>query len=68
MFRRLAADEGATRVDAPLGHAADDCCDLFGDVLPAGDVIEEEERLCAAADDVVDAHCDAVDADRVVFV
>ena len=34
--------------------------------LAGGEVVEEEQRLGALHDDVVDAHGDEVDADRVV--
>ena len=37
-------------------------------VLSAGDVVQEEERLRAAADYVVDAHGHAVDAHGIVLV
>ncbi len=40
--------------------------DLFGYVLPAGYVVQEEEGTCAGADDVVDAHRNAVYPDGVV--
>ena len=36
--------------------------------LPHGEVVEEEQRLGALHEDVVDAHRDEVDADRVVAV
>ena len=36
--------------------------------LAGGVVIEEEQWLCAAHDQVVNAHCNQVDADAVVFV
>ena len=36
-----------------------------GSSLPDRDVVEEEQRLGALADDVVDAHRDEVDADGV---
>jgi hypothetical protein len=54
-LRRLASDQRAAR------GAADVCCPLheLGDLLEVdairGDVVEEEERLCAAREDVVDA-------------
>ena len=58
----LAADERAARLHAAFGDAADDLGDALGHVPAAGD------GLCAAADDVVDAHGDAVDADRIVLI
>ena len=64
----LAADERAAGLHAALRHAGDERRDLLRLVLANGDVVEEEDGLCAAADDVVDAHGDAVDADGVVLV
>ena len=64
----LAADEGSTGLDTALGHTAHDGGDLLGDVLTAGNVVQEEQGLCAHADDVVDAHSHGVDADGVVLV
>ena len=52
----------------PRGDALDD---VGGDVdveLAAGEVVEEEQRLGALHQDVVDAHRDEVDADGVVAV
>ena len=61
----LAADERAAGLPAALGHAFDELLDVVG-VEPAdGDVVEEEQRLGALAHEVVDAHGDEVDADRV---
>ena len=39
---------------------------IFGRELPGGEIVEEEQRLGALDDDVVDAHRDEIDADRVV--
>jgi hypothetical protein len=39
---------------------------LFGIELAGGEIVEEEQRLGALHDKVVDAHGDQVDADRVV--
>ena len=61
----LAADQRAAGLAAALGHALDELLDVVG-VEPAdGDVVEEEERLGALADEVVDAHGHEVDADGV---
>ena len=61
----LAADERAAGLPAALGHAVDELLDVVGVELADGDVVEEEERLGALAHEVVDAHGDEVDADRV---
>ena len=65
---RLAAHQRAIGLHAALGHALDDLGDLFRDVAAAGDVVQEHQRLCTGADDVVDAHGHTVDADGVVLV
>jgi hypothetical protein len=62
----LAADQGAARLAAALGDAADDRLDLPGIETPDRDVVEEVERLGARHQDVVDAHRDQVDPDGVV--
>ena len=64
----LPADQGAARLAAALGDAGDDVGDAAGVVFAAGDVVQEKEGGGAAADDIVDAHGHAVDADGVVLV
>ena len=44
----------------------DDRGTLVGIELAGGEIVEEEQRLGALHDEVVDAHGDEVDADRVV--
>ena len=66
VLRRLAPDQRAARLAAPLVHAGDDRGDVVGVDLARGDVVEQEERLGPHADQVVDAHGDEVDAHRVV--
>ena len=66
-FGRLAADQRAAGLPAALGDAADDRRALVGIELAGGEIVEEEQRLGALHDDVVDAHGDEVDADRVVL-
>ena len=51
-----------------IHNAGHDIGDLLGHILPERDIIEEEKRLRAAADNVVDTHGYTVNADRVVFV
>ena len=68
MLCRLAADQGAAGLHAALRHAGNQRGDLLRDVLADGNIVQEEQRLGPAADDVVDAHGDAVDADGVVPV
>ena len=50
----------------PAATPADELGDLLRVEPPDRDVVEEEQRLGAAADDVVGAHRDEVEADRVV--
>ena len=59
---------GAAGLHAALAHARHNGGDLLRHVLPAGDVVQEEERLGPADDHVVDAHGHAVDAHSVVLV
>ena len=61
----LAADQRAAGLAAALGHALDELLDVVGVELADRDVVEEEQRLGALADEVVDAHGDQVDADGV---
>ena len=68
MFGGLAADQGRTGLDAALGHAANDLGNALRHIFAAGDIIQEKQRLCAAADHIVDAHGNAVNADGVVLV
>ena len=66
MLGRLAADQRAARLLAarcdPLDHVGGD-----RDVEPLADVVvEKEQRFGALDEDVVDAHRDEIDADRLV--
>ena len=65
-LRGLAADQGAAGLPAALGDAGDDRRALIGIEPAGGEIVEEEQRLGALHDEVVDAHGDEVDADRVV--
>ena len=67
-FRSFSADQRASRLTAALGDAGHDIGDLLGHILPERDIIEEEHGRGAGADDVVHAHCDAVDAYGIVAV
>ena len=68
MLGSLAANERRAGLDAALCHAADNFRDFLRHILAAGDVIQKEQRLGAHADNVVYAHGDAVDADRIVLI
>src|SRR5699024_3661242 len=55
-------------LDTTLGDAGDDLGDVLGNNLADGDVVLQEQRLSATADQIIDAHGDQVDADGVVLV
>ena len=63
---RLAADQRAAGLPAALGDAGDHAARALHVELAAGEVVEEEQRLGALRQQVVDAHGDEVDADGVV--
>ncbi len=63
---RLAADQRAAGLPATRGDAADDAAGTLDVELAGREIIEKEQRLCALHDEIVDAHGDEVDADRVV--
>jgi hypothetical protein len=62
----LAADQGAAGQFATAGDALDHIGRARHIQLAAGKVIEEEQRLGALHQDIVDAHRDQVDADGVM--
>ena len=66
-LRGLAADQRAAGQPATGGDAGDDGRALLGVELSRREIVEEEQRLGALHDEVVDAHGDEVDADRVVL-
>ena len=67
-LRSLAADESGSCLYAALAYSRHYLLYLFRIVFAAGDVIKKEQRLCAHADDIVDTHRDAVDADGIMLV
>ena len=68
MLGSFAADQRAARLLAARGDALDDGAgDLDVEAL-ANEIVEEEQRLGALHQDVVDAHRHQVDADGVVLV
>ena len=58
----LAAEQRAARLAAAVGDALDHVGDALGVEPPDGDVVEEQHRLGAAGEHVVDAHRHEVDA------
>ena len=65
---RLAADQGAIGLHAAVADALDQLARQGRVVLGHRQVIEEEQRLAAGTQGVVDRHGDQVDADGVVPV
>ena len=65
MLGRLAAQQRAAGLAAAVGDALHQRGDALGIDAADRDVVEEEQRLRAGAEHVVDAHRDAVDAGRV---
>ena len=64
MLRGLAAEQRAAHLEARRVDPGHEGRDALGVDDADGDVVEEEERLGAGADEVVDAHRDEVVADR----
>ena len=67
-FGRFAADQRTACLAATGCDTADDRCTLIGIELAGSEVVEEEQRFGALDHEVVDAHSDEVDADRVMLV
>ena len=68
MLSGLAADQCTTCLLTTFRNTLYDLSDLFGIVLSTCDIIQEKQRLAACTCHVVHAHCNAVDADRVMLV
>ena len=66
-FRRLAADQRAAGLDAARRNAPDDGRALARIELAGREIVEEKQRLRALNDDIVDAHGDEVDPDRLEY-
>ena len=67
-FGSFAADEGTAGFFAALGDTFNDVGSAGDIEFAAGEIVKEEQRFCALNQNVVDAHCNEVDADGVVFV
>ena len=65
-LRRLAAHQGAAGLAAAFGDPGDHRARLRHRELAGGEIVEEKQRLGAGNDEVIDAHRDKVDPDRVV--
>ena len=68
MLRGLTANECRAGLHTALCNTANDCRDLFGNILAARNVIKEEQGLGSTTDDVVDTHCDGIYTDGIVLV
>ena len=68
MLRGLTAHQGATRLHTALRDTGDYGRNLLRDIFSAGNVVEEKERFAARAGDIVHAHRNAVNADRIVAI
>ena len=64
-LRRLAAHQRGTGAAAALGDAFDHPGGMVDRELAGREVVQEQQRLGPLADQVVDAHGDEVDADRI---
>ena len=67
-LRSFTANQAAFRLNAAFSHALHDGCHLLRNVLAYCNVVQEKQRLRANADDVVHAHCHAVQTYRIVLV
>ncbi len=65
-FSGFAADQRRAGLKAAGGDAGDDGGADLGVELAGRVIVQEKQRLCALHDQIVDAHCDEVDPDRVV--
>mmetsp|Transcript_41802 Transcript_41802/g.87748 ORF Transcript_41802/g.87748 Transcript_41802/m.87748 type:complete len:384 (-) Transcript_41802:1437-2588(-) len=63
----LPANEPAARPSAPLGNAPHNGSSLLNIQLSGGKVIQEEQRLSASDNEVVDAHGDKIDSHRLML-
>ena len=64
----LATDQRSAGLNAAFGNSAYDFGDLLRNVFAAGNIVKEEQRLCTAADDIVDTHGNGIDTDGVMLI
>ena len=65
-FRRFAADQRASGNFAAFRDTRDDIFGHAGVQFAGGEIIEEEQWFCALHDQIIGAHRNQVDSDRVV--
>ena len=68
MFSCFTADESTAGLYAAFCNTGNKSSYLFRIVLADCNIVEEEKWLCAAADDVVYTHSNAVDTECIVLV
>ena len=66
-LRRLAPDQGTARQPAALGNAGNHRARRLQVELPAGKIVEKEQRFGALHQHIVHAHGDEIDADAAVL-
>ena len=67
-FCCFTADESSTGLYTAFCYAGNNGCYFFREVFAYGNIVQEEQRFCAAANDVVDTHSHTVDTYCVMFV
>ena len=68
MLCGFAADQRRACLNTALRNTADNGSDLLRNIFAAGNVVQEEQRLCAAANNIIDAHRHRIDTDGVMLV
>ncbi len=68
MLSRFAANESTASTDTALCNTAYNLGNFFRIVLAAGNIVQEKQGFCTAADNIIGAHSNAVNADGIVLV
>ena len=68
VLRRFTADKSTSCLHTAVCNALNDLLDLFRIILSAGNIIEEEKRLCTAAGNIIHTHCNTVNSDGIVLI
>ncbi|CWN58383.1 Uncharacterised protein [Neisseria meningitidis] len=67
-FGSFPANQGAAGFFATLCNAFDDIGCARNIQFAAGEIIQEKQRFCSLNQNIVDTHCNKVDAHRIVFI
>ena len=67
MLRCLSADQSCACLQAAFCHTFDNICDLLRLILPTCNIIQEEERLSSCARNIINAHRNRIDPDRIML-